>query len=47
MELLERETQITENVEIKSRSSEAPVWHGERVITACSRKVTFLRKAES
>lgn len=46
MELLERETQITKNAEIKSRSSEAPVWHGERMITACLRKVTFLLKAE-
>lgn len=46
MELLERETQITRNAEIKSCSSEAPVWHGERMVTACLRKVTFLLKAE-
>lgn len=46
MELLERETQITKNAEIKSCSSEAPVWHGECMITACFRKVTFLLKAE-
>lgn len=46
MELLERETQITRNAEIKSCSSEAPVWHEERMVTACLRKVTFLLKAE-
>lgn len=45
MELLERETQIIQNVEVKSCSSEVPAWHGERVITACFRKVTFLLKA--